>query len=114
MTAVGLWSSVEYWSFVISSEADWYALVVDGFSGDAIDGFRFTGASGNEYHNGRRFSTYDQDTDLYGTGNCATDYGGGWWYNACFHVCLTCSESYHQWGGGGWRNTSVGWRRVVV
>ena len=32
--------------------------------------------------NGMRFSTFDNDNDNH-SGNCATDYDGAWWYNAC-------------------------------
>ena len=39
------------------------------------------------YHNGKRFSTKDNDNDSYG-GNCATMYKGGWWYNKCHLVNL--------------------------
>jgi len=35
-----------------------------------------------EQQKGQRFSTYDQDNDNYGP-NCAEDYVGAWWYNAC-------------------------------
>jgi len=31
---------------------------------------------------GVKFSTKDQDNDKWG-GNCATNYQGAWWYNAC-------------------------------
>ncbi|KAH8391163.1 hypothetical protein KR215_008185 [Drosophila sulfurigaster] len=31
-----------------------------------------------------KFSTFDRDND-FGGGNCAKEFGSGWWYNACFH-----------------------------
>ena len=33
-------------------------------------------------HNGRDFSTFDIDNDAY-LSNCAEEFKGGWWYNAC-------------------------------
>ena len=30
-------------------------------------------------HNGRMFSTYDQDNDASADSNCAVDYKGAWW-----------------------------------
>lgn len=34
-------------------------------------------------HNSCSFTTFDQDHDNY-YGNCASQYKGGWWYNACY------------------------------
>ncbi|KAH3776460.1 hypothetical protein DPMN_177885 [Dreissena polymorpha] len=33
---------------------------------------------------GNAFSTYDHDVDRWSGGNCAADWRGGWWYNACY------------------------------
>ncbi|XP_055959283.1 angiopoietin-related protein 6-like, partial [Patella vulgata] len=33
--------------------------------------------------NGSAFSTFDRDNDLDAGRNCAQEYQGGWWYNAC-------------------------------
>ncbi|KAK6172049.1 hypothetical protein SNE40_018013 [Patella caerulea] len=33
--------------------------------------------------NGSAFSTFDRDNDLDAARNCAREYQGGWWYNAC-------------------------------
>jgi len=43
-----------------------------------------------------QFTTYDQDNDNWHV-NCATDRGGGWWYNACYWACLMCDSNSNQW-----------------
>jgi len=40
------------------------------------------------------FTTYDQD---HGQFNCASDRGGGWWYNGCYWACLTCDAAHFEW-----------------
>ena len=49
------------------------------------------------YHNGMKFTTYDQDNDLLWIGNCANARRGGWWYNSCFFACLTCYTEKFAW-----------------
>ena len=39
------------------------------------------------YHNGKRFSTKDNDNDSAGA-NCAIFYKGAWWYDKCHHANL--------------------------
>jgi len=42
-----------------------------------------------------KFSTWDADNDLHaGDGNCADEVGGGWWFNNCYQVCITCEASH--------------------
>ena len=38
--------------------------------------------------NGKPFTTFDNDNDDYGE-NCATSFGGGWWFKYCYHSFLT-------------------------
>ena len=38
-------------------------------------------------HNRMKFSTKDQDNDVYGV-NCAVSYHGAWWYKTCHHSNL--------------------------
>ena len=46
------------------------------------------------YHNGRPFSTPDQDNDA-SRANCATKYGGAWWYTSCAFSSLNGKYSGH-------------------
>ncbi|XP_011198971.2 fibrinogen-like protein 1 [Bactrocera dorsalis] len=63
-----------YESFALGSEEEKYALIVLGaYSGSAGDSL--TGM-----HDGRKFSTYDQDNSERGV-NCAEIYKGGWWFS---------------------------------
>ena len=111
-----LWYSAEYWTFNIGDElSDKYRLEVSGYSGDAGDSLRYEGdANGNGHfgcyeHNGRKFTTYDQDNDLYNNGNCA-DRGGGWWYSCCLYACLTCQMSLYDWW---WSASCVNSRMMI-
>ena len=49
---------------------------------------------------GQRFSTADNDNDNTTARNCAQEYGGGWWFNACadanFNGAMTTNE---LWAG---------------
>ena len=45
----------------------------------------FSGNSGDSlaYHRGLPFTTKDQDNDIKGGHNCASQYKGAWWYKNC-------------------------------
>ncbi|XP_078611763.1 uncharacterized protein LOC144882092 [Branchiostoma floridae x Branchiostoma japonicum] len=99
------WSSdtayAEYDSFYIEDEAAKYRLHVGTYSGTAGDG-----GKGLSYHDGRKFSTHDQDNDSHAT-NCAADHGrGGWWYGGCDTVNL--NQPYKH-GGGGSESHGIEW-----
>ncbi|ESN97559.1 hypothetical protein HELRODRAFT_85360, partial [Helobdella robusta] len=72
----GSWYSDEYDHFKISSELEKYSLNVSGYSGDKSDVL--------DNHNGMKFSTPDQDNDVYGSGNCALMFLSGNWYKECY------------------------------
>ena len=94
--STNLWYSAEYWSFKIGDELnDKYRLEVAGYSGDAGDPLQ-------NYHNGMKFTTRDNDNDLITSGNCAINGGGinrsgGWWYKSCMLACLTCKPVKFEW-----------------
>jgi ficolin len=49
-----------------------------------IAGDSLTDASRSwRYHNNQRFTTKDSDNDQRFGSNCADDWSGGWWFNAC-------------------------------
>ncbi|XP_056001834.1 fibrinogen-like protein A [Ostrea edulis] len=78
---VDLWSFDDekaytlYSAFQIGDESSKYLLTVSGHSGTA----------GNSlgWHSGHKFSTWDQDNDIWDK-NCATYCHGAWWYRDCY------------------------------
>jgi ficolin len=85
----------EYSTFKVNGESDEYRLSVSGYNGNCADSFI--------NHNGWKFTTFDNDNDGRGSGNCAVDYNGAWWYRAC-HVCnlngLYLGGSHTEYGKG--------------
>ena len=68
-----------YSTFSISDGSTEYILTVGGYSGTAGDSLA--------YHNGSRFSTIDNDNDIW-YNNCAQVWTGAWWYRSCHHSNL--------------------------
>ena len=58
----------------MSNEADYYRLSVADFR-DGLDRFL--------YSNNMQFSSKDKDRDKNGSGKCAVNRKGGFWYNNC-------------------------------
>ena len=69
----------KYTTFRVLDSSRKYQLNVVGYSGNAGDSMAL--------HNGRNFSTKDQDNDVY-SGACAIRFKGGWWYAACHYSNL--------------------------
>ena len=69
-------------NFLIDLEENSYALTLgQKIDGNCLDSFSEL--------NSMKFTTIDKDNDLYGN-NCAKEFGGGWWFRACYGICLTC------------------------
>ena len=66
----------KYTSFSVGDSVSKYTLSVSGYSGTAGDAL-------TSHHNGRRFTTRDQDNDN-SENNCAQQFGGAWWFNDCY------------------------------
>uniref|UniRef100_A0AAV2IRS3 Zmp:0000000846 n=1 Tax=Knipowitschia caucasica TaxID=637954 RepID=A0AAV2IRS3_KNICA len=69
----------EYDKFTIAEPRTRYKIYVGAYSGTAGDSM--------VYHQGRPFSTYDNDNDIAVT-NCALSYKGAFWYKNCHRVNL--------------------------
>eukprot|EP00105_Crassostrea_gigas_P000181 XP_011411900.1 PREDICTED: microfibril-associated glycoprotein 4-like [Crassostrea gigas] len=69
----------KYSRFTVGSESEKYKLSVGGYSGTAGDSLA--------YHNSMKFSTRDQDNDLWNK-HCSVVNQGGWWFKACVNADL--------------------------
>ena len=65
-------------------------------TGDSMVNTEHTGKL-NRNLPGMLFSTYDQDNDGKGSGNCASTYAGGWWFNSCYAGYLNGPWKDGQW-----------------
>jgi len=63
---------------------------VSGYRGDGGNSLRTNAA--NLRHHGMKFTARGRDNDASSSGNCANWKRGGWWFNACFKICLMCSS----------------------
>ncbi|XP_054729645.1 ficolin-1-like [Anastrepha obliqua] len=83
----------KYESFAVGNEEEKYALNILGkYSGTAGEALR-------GYHDGQKFSTFDQDNDE-AKENCAEIWHGAWWYKDCWWSNL--NGSYNNtllWNG---------------
>lgn len=76
----------EYEYFLVGSEADKFRLRISQLDLSSPTTDQFKG------HNSMYFTTKDKDNDNDFTLNCATYFGGGWWFNNCYTICLTCTK----------------------
>ncbi|XP_062615933.1 ryncolin-1-like isoform X2 [Saccostrea cucullata] len=81
----------KYSSFSIGSESQKYKLKINGYSGTAGDSL--------EYHNGRNFSTKDQDNDSHSK-SCAVFRKAAWWFGDCDNSDL--NGPYHKSAVSDW------------
>ena len=77
----------KYSTFRVGNSSSNYTLRVYGYTGTAGDALTL--------HNGRQFSTRDQDNDNRGDLNCAQQHHGAWWYNKCHNSNLN-GRYYHS------------------
>ncbi|XP_009321316.1 PREDICTED: fibrinogen-like protein A [Pygoscelis adeliae] len=106
----------DYNLFSLEDESHGYRLRLGSYTGTAEDamedgphGYRlrlgtYSGLAGDAMatnsaatvHDNMKFSAKDLDQDTY-SGNCASSYGGGWWYSACYSVRLNVKGGI-TWG----------------
>ncbi|NXI40834.1 FGL1L protein, partial [Galbula dea] len=84
----------DYNLFSLEDESQGYRLRLGAYSGLAGDAMSSNSAS--SMHDNMKFSAKDLDQDTY-SGNCASSYGGGWWYSACYSVRLNVKGAI-TWG----------------
>ncbi|KAM6118611.1 fibrinogen-like protein 1-like protein [Phoenicopterus ruber ruber] len=84
----------DYNLFSLEDESHGYRLRLGTYSGLAGDAMTSNIAS--TMHDNMKFSAKDLDQDTY-SGNCASSYGGGWWYSACYSVRLNVKGGI-TWG----------------
>ena len=88
----------KYSTFIVGSKDSGYLLTLDGFSSTPYTfPDDFSAAS-----NGSKFSTKDNDQEIFESGNCAITFKSGWWYSICFGAKLTGKnfEGSHPYGLG--------------
>ena len=74
------WSHLHYKQFKVGSSSAEYPLTIGGFTGITPEDPFVTHPLNN-----MKFTTTDNDNDLYSS-NCASSYGDGWWHNNCYHI----------------------------
>ncbi|KAM9319566.1 fibrinogen-like protein 1-like protein [Gastrophryne carolinensis] len=85
----------DYNLFSVDDEANGYKLRLGSYTGTAGDAMSSTVAGGT--HDNMKFTTKDKDNDIY-SANCASSYGGAWWYAACYASKLNNKNAIH-WQG---------------
>ncbi|XP_036320127.1 ficolin-2-like [Rhagoletis pomonella] len=77
MDYTGTHVHANYESFAVGDEEEKYALNIIGkYSGTAGEALK-------DFHDGQKFSTFDEDNDEY-VDNCAEVWKGAWWYKDCW------------------------------
>lgn len=77
----GKYGYAKFSNFKVAGEEEKYKL---------IDVGMYHGTIGDmmSYGIGKAFSTSDRDNDIWGNGNCAETYAGGWWFGHCAYSFL--------------------------
>ncbi|XP_054250541.1 LOW QUALITY PROTEIN: fibrinogen-like protein 1-like protein [Indicator indicator] len=84
----------DYSLFYVEEESQGYRLRLGVYSGTAGDAMSSNSTS--SVHDNMKFSAKDRDQDTY-NGNCASSYGGGWWYSGCYSARLNVKGAI-AWG----------------
>ena len=103
-------SYAQYSTFSIGDNTTYYTLTIGGYSGTAGDSMIYNAYYGHN-HNGRKFSTRDNDNDDRLSDNCAVGFHGAWWFNNCYQSHLNGIYYNHTvsvYNGIIWHN----WRGV--
>ena len=75
-----------YQTFRIAGATDNYRLTIG--EGQKEGEGQGTGNDAMAFHNDEQFTTYDNDNDKHGGGNCGYNHQGGWWYKVCYRANL--------------------------
>ncbi|XP_030392464.1 fibrinogen-like protein 1-like protein isoform X1 [Gopherus evgoodei] len=90
----GTMKYADYNLFGLEDESNGYRLRLGSYTGTAGDAMAPNNPS--IVHDNMKFSTKDLDQDT-SSGNCASSYGGGWWYSSCNSAQLNVKGSI-TWG----------------
>ena len=101
-SALRLTHYVQYDKFIVGTASEKYKLTVGAFS-SSVGGTPTSGDSLASQH-GQKFSTIDQDNDVW-SDSCAKLYHGGYWYSNCHSSNLNGIYGATTYGEGlNWRN----------
>lgn len=99
------WKEEKHWAeyrFSLEGSSKDYTLQVSDFSGDLPD------AMANS--TGMIFSTKDRNNDNLRNSNCARNYTGGWWFNACGETNLNGRYLWLRAKGRSMRRKGIHWK----
>nr|XP_046265372.1 angiopoietin-related protein 3-like [Scatophagus argus] len=92
---------IEYRFYLNGPESN-YTIHLTHLSGDLSDPM--------SNHTGMMFSTKDRDNDNHQGSNCARNYTGGWWFNACGEANLNGRYFHMRPKGRSERRRGIQWR----
>ncbi|EDS41655.1 conserved hypothetical protein [Culex quinquefasciatus] len=109
----GNYKYARYTEFQLGGEAEKYALnKLGSYSGTADDSLA--------YHKGMKFSTFDSDNDPHSS-NCAKQYKGAWWYQACHfsnlngeHLNQKSSATINWQKSTSWTEAGLKYTRMMI
>uniref|UniRef100_UPI0037E8D31D angiopoietin-related protein 3 n=1 Tax=Semicossyphus pulcher TaxID=241346 RepID=UPI0037E8D31D len=99
------WKEEKHWAeyrFSLEGPSKDYTIHVSHFSGDLAD------AMANS--TGMKFSTKDRNNDNQRNSNCARNYTGGWWFNACGETNVNGRYLWLRAKGRSMRRKGIYWK----